>query len=71
MKKATKTAPVKKAVTKKVTKKKVVVKTTKKATKAAPAKITMTYKQAQTLQKALGNKSYAFLNKKLSEVSNG
>ena len=56
-KKVTKTAPVKKAVTKKVAK------------KATTPKITMTVKQAQTLQKALGSKSYAFLTKKLSEVT--
>ena len=40
------------------------------AKKVTP-KVSMTVKQAQTLQKALGTKSYAFLNKKISEVSNG
>ena len=60
-KKVTKKKAIKKAATKKVA---------KKAIKSAPAKITMTFKQAQTLQKALGAKSYAFLNKKLSEVAN-
>lgn len=51
--------------------------TTRKAATTAPVrkatapKITMTLKQAQTIQKALGTKSYAFLNKKISEVSNG
>jgi hypothetical protein len=52
-----------KKTTKKVATKKVV------ARKPAAPKVTMTLKQAQTLQKALGTKSYAFLNKKI-EVAN-
>ena len=60
-KKVTKKKAIKKAATKKVA---------KKAIKSAPTKITMTFKQAQTLQKALGPKAYYFLDKKLSEVAN-
>ncbi len=59
-------------MTRKVTKKAPVKKATKKtvAKKATTPKITMTVKQAQTIQKALGTKSYAFLNNKLAEVAN-
>ena len=58
-------------MTRKVTKKAPVKKVTKKtvAKKATTPRITMTLKQAQTIQKALGTKSYAFLNKKVAEVS--
>lgn len=50
--------------------KKAIKKTVKKTVTKSPVKITMTVNQAKTLQKALGTKSYAFLNKKLSEATN-
>lgn len=62
MKKTTKTVVTKKVATK--TTKKVAVK------KTTPTLITMTVNQAKRLQKALGTKSYAFLNKKVNEVTN-
>lgn len=42
----------------------------KKAAKVVTPKVTMTLKQAQTIQKALGKKSYKFLDKKIGEVAN-
>ena len=61
--KTTTTTPVRKA-TKKVVAKKVA----KKTTKSSVPKITMTLSQAKTIQKALGTKSYSFLNKKVTEA---
>jgi len=40
------------------------------AVKTITPSITITHKQALTLQKALGSKAYKFLNKKIEAVSN-
>ena len=70
-KKTTTTAPVRKATKKKVTKKVTAKKVAKKVTKTTTPKITMTLSQAKTIQKALGTKSYSFLDKKVSAAHVG
>lgn len=54
-------APVRKKVAKKVTK--------KVTEKVATKRLSITLAQANTIKKALGKKSYAFLDKKIAELT--
>jgi len=51
------------------TKKRAVKKIIKKTVKVAPKRLSITLAQANTIKKALGKKSYAFLDKKILELS--